>query len=553
MDRNGRLYGFLVVACALACGALAGPAWASDQFTLDSQPDSFGAIVTDAAGDAYITWDHKASPADVPTFCKLASGAHACTYRVGLTLPSGSTESPLQPFPVVGPNGLVLVIANRYVADDTLIWTSTNGGKNFGAPHDIPLITSPQPGLNGDESYSYAGLTGVDDLVPVNYTNFDLYDEGTAAGTVPGSKTASGVPAVGWIESSTNPGLGWNFDSNNEAYGGFPGVTEFDFNNPGSGGVAGSTIGVSGFGSTSLAATSDWVEAYWLLSTPVSLDYYYYSYTGRGTSSAPPVQGAWSGPHSLGDAYEPRLAGGAAGLFLLSVNAPNGTGPATVVQIRKYDPVTHTFGSPLTLAHEPSGGELFDGGGLGENLETGELAAVWPQFGTSEGDLLRLYLSSDGGKHFSPGQYIANADGFQDNDNARVAVADNGTGFVTFLDDTGLQISDLYPLSSQYHKLKGKKGRHGREIVLVPVTCPAAKGKCDVRVSLARPHKGRPGTLASHHFSIEAGTTTLKLVLDRAGIRLLAADHGRLRAILTLVIRPHGAAAHAISAHVAIN
>jgi hypothetical protein len=294
------------------------------------------------------------------------------------------------------------------------------------------------------------------------------------------------------------------------------------------------------------------VEAYWLLSTPVSLDYYYYTYTGHGTSSAPPLQGAWSGPHSLGDAYEPRLAGGAAGLFLLSVNAPNSTGPATDVQIRKYDPVTHTFGSPLTLTREPSGGELFEGGGLGENLDTGELAAVWPQFGTSEGDLLRLYLSSDGGKHFSPAQYIANADGYQDNDNARVAVADNGTGFVTFLDDTGLQISDLYPLSSQYHKLKRKNGRHGREIVLVPVTCPAAKGGCEARVSLAHPHKGHSVTLASHHFSIEAGTTTLKLALDRAGIRLLAADHGRLRVILTLVIRPHGAPAHTISARVAI-
>ena len=75
MDRKGRLYGFLVVACAVTFGALAGSAWASDQFTLDSQPDSFGAIVTDAAGDAYIAWNHKANPADVPTFCRLASGA----------------------------------------------------------------------------------------------------------------------------------------------------------------------------------------------------------------------------------------------------------------------------------------------------------------------------------------------------------------------------------------------------------------------------------------------------------------------------------------------
>lgn len=552
MDRRGRWYGLLAVACVLACGALAGPAWASDQFTLDSQSDSFGAIVTDPAGNAYIAWNHKADPADVPTFCKLAPGAKACTYRVGLALPAGSTESPLQPFPIVGPNGLVLIVANRYVSDDTLIWTSSNGGKSFGAPFDIPLITTPQASLNGDESYSYSGLTGVDDLLPLNYTNLDLYDEGSQAGALPGSETASGIPAIQWIESSTNPGLGYNTDSNNEAYGGFPGVTEFDFNDPGAGGVAGSTMGVSGFGSASLAATSDWVEAYWLDSTPVSLDYYYYTYTGQSTASAPPVQGSWSGPHSLGDAYEPRLAGGAAGLFLLSVNAPSGNGLPTAVQIRKYDPLSHTFGSPQTLAEEPPGGELFEGGGLGENLDTGELAAVWPQFGTSAGDLLRLYLSSDGGEHFTPAQYIATADGFQDDDNARVAVANDGTGFVTFLDDSGLQVSDLYPLSSQYHKLGAKKGPHRSVLVSVPVTCPAAKGICKVNVSLAHPHNGEAGLLASHRFSIGPGATTLVLALNRVGVHLLATDHGPLGAILKLVLRPGGAAAHTISADVTI-
>lgn len=552
MDRRGRWYGLLAVACVLACGAFAAPAWASDQFTLDSQPDSFGAIVTDPAGNAYIAWNHRADPADVPTFCKLAPGAHVCTYRVGLALPAGSTESPLQPFPIVGPNGLVLVVANRYVADDTLIWTSTNGGKSFGPPRDIPLITTPQPGLNGDESYSYSGLTGVDDLVPLNYTNFDLYDEGSTTGALPGSETASGIPALDWIESSTNPGLGYNTDSNNEAYGGFPGVTEFDFNNPGTGGVAGSTMGVSGFGSASLGATSDWVEVYWLDSTPVSLDYYYYSYTGQGTASSPPVQGSWSGPHSLGDAYEPRLAGGAAGLFLLSVDAPSGNGLPTAVQIRKYDPASHTFEAPQTLANEPSGGELFYGGGLGENLDTGELAAVWPQFGTSAGDLLRLYLSSNGGKHFSPAQDIATADGFQDDDNARVAVANSGTGFVTFLDDGGLEVSDLYPLGSQYHKLRAKRGSHRSVVVSVPVTCPAPTGSCKVNVSLAHPHNGKAGILARHRFTIGPGAATLRLSLNRVGVHLFAVDHGRLGAVLKLVVRPRGAAAHTLSGRVII-
>jgi hypothetical protein len=547
MDRNGRLCGLFTVACALVCGALAGPAWASNQFTLDGHSDSYGAIVTDATGNAYVTWNHAASPSDVPMFCKLAPGAKHCTYRSSLSLPGDPNyAAAIQPFPILGPNGTVWVVASRYIDNDTVIWTSTNGGKSFGAPHNIPYDTTPPCPAPCTESYSYTNLTNVDDVVPVNFTNYSAYDQGQSAGT--GTDGSTGGPAVWWLESSTNPGLGFNFDITDEVLGGPPGVSEFVFENPGSGGVAGSTLGVSSFGSTAAGAPSDIVEAYWLLSTPPTLAYYVWGYNSP-TRIPPSPQAGWSGPHVLGAGYVPRLAEGKSGLFLLSADSLQG-GQPTVVQIRKYDLTTHSFAAPQTLTTTPStAAYLFAGGGLGENLETGELAAVWPQLETR---LLRLYLSGDGGRHFSPAQYIATLNGYIPEDNARVAIANNGTGFVTFQDDSGLQVADLYPTDAQYRTLTSKK-HHGTNTVSVPVTCPTVKGNCKVGISLAHPHGAHAGILASHHFSIGPGTSTLKLDLNSTGAALLTSGHGRLQAILTIVLHPPGAPSHTTTAHVTVN
>jgi len=544
---RNRALALITVVSALAAGVLAAPAWASDQFTLDAHPDSFGAIVTDASGNAYITWNQTASPVDVPTFCKLAPGAHRCTYRVGLSVPGApDTAASLQPFPILLPNGVVLVAASRYIDDDTLWWSSSNGGQSFSGPHEIPYLTSADCPTFCYGSYSYSGLSNVDDLVPTNWTNNDLYDQGKLTGLVPGSETAGGVPYVGWIESSFNVGLGYNWNSDAEAGGGGAGATAFTFANPGSF-VAGSTIGVSGFGSASSTAASDWVEAYWTETTPYSLNYYYYS-----PPSAFANQSAWSGPHSLGVGYEPRLAGGSAGLFLLSADSPSGAGDPGVVQIHRYDPATHAFESPLTIANESDPGTyLFVGGGLGENLDTGELAAVWPQIGGSGGDMLRLYLSSDGGKHFSTAQYIASAPAFASADNSRVAIANNGTGFVTFRDASGLQVADLYPTSAQYKKLHANKHGQG-DVVNVPVTCPAASGKCKITISLAGAH-GRHTLLASQHFTVRAGATSaLNVHLNSTGVHLLTSGHGRFSSILTPARPPRGGGSHTVTAHVTI-
>lgn len=534
---------------AALAGLLAGPAAASNQFTLDTDPDSFGAIVTDASGNAYITWNHTANPTDVPTFCKLAPGAHHCTYRVALSVPGAPSNeaASLQPFPILLPNGVVLVVASRSIEGDTLYWTSTNGGQSFGAPYDIPYITSSDCPTYCNGSYPYTGLDNVDDLVAVNWTNSDLYDQGKPTGLLPGSETASGVPAVWWLQSSWNIGLGFNDSGNNIAGCGGQGACEFTFDNPGTS-VAGSTIGASGFGSASRGAPSDWVEAYWTETTPFSLDYYYYS-----PPSAFADQGAWSGPHSVGLGYEPRLAGGSSGLFLLSVDSPSGAGDPGVVALRKYDPASHAFGSPLTLVHESSPSTyLFDGGGLGENLETGELAAVWPHIGGGAPDALKLYLSSDGGRHFSAAQEIATAPAFGIGDNARVAIANHGTGFVTFRDNRGLQVADLYPSNAEYATLVSTTLAHSVQVVDVPVTCPAPKGDCTGEVSLAHPHGSQGGIVASQHFSVTAGTTTVRIRLNRTGDGLLAAGRGRFGATLTIVLHQTGAANHTITAPVTV-
>ncbi len=504
------------VGAALLWGCSVSSAWGSDQFTVDPQPDSYGAIVTDTAGNGYIAWNHEAGiSTDVPTFCKLAPGARKCAHPISLALPGGPTyASDDQPFPILGPPGVVWVVASRYIADDTVIWTSTNGGQSFGAPYDIPYIpTCPLVGAC-QLSFSFAGLTNVDDMLPVtpSYAAYDgqLY------------KTTAGQPSVYWLESSNNPGLGFNLDNTNEILAGAAGTTEFTFENTGGGGVAGSALG--------LTASGEVVEAYWLESSTPTLAYYYFHAANPNPISP---QAGWSAPTVVGHGQLPRMADGAAGLFMLSEDSVNTSQP-TAVHIRKYNPASHSFGAPLTLANNPANTpDQFGGGGLAENYDTGELAAVWPQFSAGGTSLMRLYLSTNGGARFSPAEYVATVgSGYPGMDNARVAIADSGTGFVTFRDAGGIEVSDLNPIAAQYTKLK----TNGK-VADVPVTCPDPKGTCKVELKLTR-GKGKALTvLASGKFVIPAGATkTLGVPLKAAGIKLLASDHGHFTATLTVVL-----------------
>jgi hypothetical protein len=515
-----RLCPTVLGALALA-GMLVGPAQAANLFTLDPQADSFGPIVTDAAGNGYVAWLHTGTPNDSTMFCKLAPGARRCANPITLPAPAGdpTLNTPSQPFAVLGgagtPAGTVYVVENRYVANDTVIWKSTDAGQTFSGPDDI-----------GQGCYS--NNTNIDDVLWWN-------------------------GAVGFVTGSHNPGLGYGFSVYGETCAGplatpgtgpGQGATGWQFGNPGSGGVGSATLGFA----SSSNPKSDQIEAYWLLSTPPTVDFFRYS--ERTTEITPKedlsstLPSNWAGPIRLTDGYLPRLAGGAAGLFLLSADATSQGADPSAVDVRKYDPTQHTFGQPVNLqTFQQSEVGLFDGGALGENADTGELVAAWPHSSTTGGSLMRLYLSTNGGASFSPGEEVAAiGGGYAIEDNARLAVADNGAGFLTFKDSGGLEVSDLNPTSLQFSVLSSNGNA-----VTVPVICPAPHGHCAVRVSITQgTHKASlavaarrasGGTIASGSFMITAGATKkLKVPLTAAGRRALHAHHGRLKATLSLTL-----------------
>ena len=107
-------------------------------------------------------------------------------------------------------------------------------------------------------------------------------------------------------------------------------------------------------------------------------------------------------------------------------------------------------------------------------------------------------------------------------DNARVAIADGGSGFLTFRDARGLEVANLSPIAAQYTTLK----TNGK-LVYVPVTCPAPKGTCKVEPKLTLGKGKTLLTLAAGKFTLAAGATkTLGVPLKAAGASLLASGHG---------------------------
>jgi hypothetical protein len=501
---------------ALLAGVFAGAAQAINLFTLDPQADSIGPIVTDAAGNGYVAWLRTGVPDDSTMFCKLPPGARGCANPITLAPPGSdpTLNTPSQPFAVLGgagtPAGSVYVVENRYVANDTVIWKSTDGGQTFGGPDDIG-------------AGCYSGNTDIDDVLWWN-------------------------GSVGFVTGAHNPGLGYGFSVYGETCAGpaatpgtgpGQGATGWQFGNPGGGGVGSATLG---FASNS-DPRSDQVEAYSLLTTLYTVDFFRFSAPnlppGTPGDFASTLPSNWAGPTKLTDGYLPRLAGGPAGLFLVTEDYTEGNAYPSAVNLRKYDPVHHVFGSPTTLVTDPQNQvQLFDGGGLGENPDTGELVAAWPGVRASDGAaVMRLWTSTDGGSTFSPQEDIAIlGGGYTIEDNARLAVADNGQGFLTFQDSEGLKVADLTPFLIVLSLGSGRTPK-------VPVRCGAVTGgKCKVKASIlftkaGKHHHTRPVTIATGHGTIAGGNATeLPLRLTAAGRHRLATTNGPLDASLTVII-----------------
>jgi hypothetical protein len=392
-----RLAGTLLgICCALALPAGAA---ANNLFSLDSQAASAGPIVTESKGTGYVAWERQAansSEADTTIFCKIPRGG-SCASPQELHLPGSgksSEESPSAAFPVLGASaGVVYVVAPRYVEGDTLIWTSEDGGEKFSAAKKVS---------------AYAEGSGVGDVLrnPLSskeHPTSDVFD-------VASFNSKVGFTEVGDLDSKP-----------------------FSLRFAGDGDGQGSTLGFTASGLP--------VEAYWNFASPYEVAF---NYLKGGNASE---ETNWSAPLKASDGYEPRLASGPSGLFLLSTDVASGEEQPTLLDVRKYNETTHSFGSPINVTTvAPGVASLFTGGEIFENPETGTLYVVQPIEGGS-GYVMHLWESTDAGASFHGEREIATANGGYEGP-PRLAVAADGQGWLTFKDGGGLEVADLNSLSS---------------------------------------------------------------------------------------------------------
>jgi hypothetical protein len=499
-------------------GLLPSAAQATNLFTLGTHATT-NEIVTEADGTGYAAWDQPAanpSEPEVVLFCKIPRGG-TCTTPITLPLPSGAYEEIIQPFAVLGSTpGVVYVVGPRYIKDeDTLIWTSTDGGEKFSTPNQVH---SASP-----------GKTNVGDV---------LLDPNTPASASP-TEDYFGM-------AFNNPGLGFGFTANEIV----SGTTSFTFANPGTGGVASSTLGYVNStieDSFTKKQIHPEIEAYYNLSSPAPEVYFYRYYAKEGNVDG--EENGWEGPYKVGDGYVPRLAGGPAGLFMLSTDiAPGESTEAqpSAIDVRKFNEASHTFEAPVMIAKIPTNaGTLFNSGDIYENPETGALYVATPVI-EGEEYVMRLWESSDGGKTFHGERDIAKI-GPGYSGVPRLAVAADGQGWLTFNDGGGLEVADLTapltppspPVVSSLTIPKQTDRVKSKGDLSVVVDCAGAR--CTGSLKLLTDVKKKTGkgkkrktitvvkTIGVASFdSLALGVDTVALKLNGRGLKLLKAGHYRL-------------------------
>lgn len=378
-----RLLGLLLSAGILA--ALPSAAGAQNVGALDKAPATPGHVVQDAAGTAYIAWTRKASgTAETAEFCKVPKGGKACASPITLPVPAPaeSVDSPAGAIPVLGPGTTVYVVAPRYVQNDVLLYTSTDGGASFGPAQ---IITS-----------SYSSKSNPTEVL---------------------------LSGNEFLISGYNSGIGFSAVSTSGA-----GLGDFVLAEPGPGGVASESLGLDSAGNP--------VQAWYNLNSgQYTIDFAHYKGAGSKT-----VEADWTGLQEIAKGYGPSLAGGASGLYLVSqdYSSPTAAYPSTV-EVRKYN--GSTFGAPVPLFSDKSV-DLFAGGAIAES-PGGHVAVAWPQFVGGKGEM-HLFISTNGGASFVAQPNVAGVAGsYLTQANASMSLGDDNTGWVTYIAEGTLQLANL--------------------------------------------------------------------------------------------------------------
>jgi hypothetical protein len=493
----------VALSAALALGAaLPSAASARNSFTLDTSPDSFAALAVDSAGTGYFAWERKLAGADDATvFCKVVRGG-ACTSPVVLPTP------PLNPapydrtqvsaaFPVLGDGSTVYVVGPRYVAADVVVWTSTDGGATFG------------PAVQVAESGAYLGSNATDVLQTGSSFAISSHNPGVNFTAVP---AAGAGPAHG--ADLTPPG--------------------------GSTNITGSALGLVAGNPVEVFSRANGAQPQTIHLT---------SFSGSGDPNA---AANWSAPAQVSSGTLPSLAGGPSGLFLASQDAAGSIyGP---VHVRKLG-AGGTFGPPVTVQSDTTGDNA---GRIFQTPASGQLLVAWQGTDLPDGGTpVRLYRSTDAGSSFTRvGDIGEGAPTYAIGpDSIRLAAADDGQGFATFIDYGGghsnLRVADFSPIGElalrraavqpKTFVLNVPAGVSGAGTVSGVAVVPAAQA--------ARAHKCKPHFVLRHGKCVStiygtgsvharaAGTVTLKI---KPSHRILASLRSgkRLNVTLAVTFRP---------------
>jgi hypothetical protein len=397
--------GALALGFAVAV-ALPASAGAANIFTLDTNPASgaFAAVAVDSAGTGYFAWQHNVPGSDNTTmFCKVARGGTCANPIVLPTAPVGFGGGTAVDagFPVLGSGSTVYVVAPRFIQQDVVVWTSTDGGITFG------------PATQVAQTHAYKGNSNPTDVLA--------------------------SPSGGFYVSAHNPGL--SFISVPSSGTGPPSSADLT---PMGGltNISGSTLGLAGGGSF-----GNPVEAFSMLNGGQPSTINFTNYSGAGD---PNDATKWAAPTQVTSGELPSLAGGPSGLFLASEDI-DGAGHYTQVNVRRYTPGSG-FGAPIVALQGDTSGD-----NVGRIFQTpaGRVLVAWPGPTRADGVTpIRLYKSTDGGNSFPRVGDVAEGTPFNAIYPAsmRVAAADDGLGYISFQEYGGgqnfLRVADLNPVKA---------------------------------------------------------------------------------------------------------
>ncbi|HEX6390240.1 MAG TPA: hypothetical protein VFZ89_12345 [Solirubrobacteraceae bacterium] len=321
---------------------------------------------------------------DTIKYCRLPrANPTSCQAPQTLTPPAGRGDN----VHVLASGGNVYIVLPRYVQNDVQLWTST-GGAPFTGP--VTVATGNVGTSAEDAVLGPAGSAFIASSNPATYVQQ--------------------IPLAGGPPPSASARFSTDF-------------TSF---------IYGPTIATFGAAATPLLAASDAPSS----AAPQVAFWRYGSGDIHNTAS-------WIGPTVVGQGDTPRVAGGPAGLVMMT-NARSGESFSNQMQARRYDETTSTFGPPVNVGPREVGHENDLAQAASGGSAAGRLFAVWVRNDTSS---LRLSTSSNGGAAWSPVSDIVREPNLF---NLRVEVAPDGQGFVVWdqnANDGQVRAAPLIPIA----------------------------------------------------------------------------------------------------------